>query len=106
MDIPGQWWTLFHSKPLNDMIEHAIRSNPDLEAAQAALRGAWENVYAQQDAFFPSVDASFSPKRQQTAAVLSSPLAIGNNIYILHTAQVAVAMRRMYSAAHDERWNR
>ncbi len=91
MDIPGQWWTLFHSKPLNDLIEQALKANPDLEAAQAALRGAWENVYAQQGAFFPSVDANFNPTRQQTAGVLSSPLANGSNIFSLHTAQVSVA---------------
>ncbi len=91
MDIPGQWWTLFHSKPLNDLIEQALKANPDLEAAQAALRGAWENVYAQQGAFFPSVDASFNPTRQKTAGVLTSPLASGSNIFSLHTAQVSVA---------------
>jgi len=91
MDIPGQWWTLFHSKPLNDLIEQALKSNPDLDAAQAALRGAWENVYAQQGAFFPSIDASLNPTRQKTAGVLSSPLANGNNIFNLHTAQVSVS---------------
>src|SRR5208283_2436961 len=31
MDIPGQWWTLFHSKPLDDLIEQALKANPDLE---------------------------------------------------------------------------
>ena len=91
MDIPGQWWTLFHSKPLNNLIEQSLKANPDLGAAQAALRGAWENVYAQQGSFFPSVDANFTTTRQKTAAVLSSPLASGTNIYSLHTAQVAVA---------------
>src|SRR5208337_1654763 len=91
MDIPGQWWTLFHSKALNDLIEQALKANPDLESAQAALRGAQENVYAQQGVFFPGVEASFNPTRQKTAGVLSSPLANGNNVYSLHTAQVAVA---------------
>ena len=91
MDIPGQWWALFRSKPLDDLIEQALKANPDLEAAQASLRGAWENVYAQQGSFFPSVEASFNPTRQKTAATLSSPLASGSNIYSLHTAQVAVS---------------
>ena len=27
-DIPGQWWTLFHSQPLNDLIEASIKANP------------------------------------------------------------------------------
>ncbi len=91
MDIPGQWWTLFHSKPLNDLIEQALKANPDIEAAQAALRVARENVYAQQGAFFPSIDADFNPTRQKTAGVLTSPLANNNYIYSLHTAQVSVA---------------
>ena len=32
MDIPGQWWTLFHSKPLNGLIDDSIKNNPDLAA--------------------------------------------------------------------------
>ncbi|MFY9948170.1 MAG: hypothetical protein WAK27_05705, partial [Candidatus Sulfotelmatobacter sp.] len=27
-DIPGDWWTLFHSKPLNDLIERSLKNNP------------------------------------------------------------------------------
>ena len=46
-DIPGEWWILFHSKPLNDLIERALKANPDLKAAQAALAVAIENVLAQ-----------------------------------------------------------
>jgi len=91
MDIPGQWWTLFHSRPLNDLIEQSLKANPDLEAAQAALRVAWENVYAQQGAFFPSVEANFNPTRQKTAGVLTSPLANNSYTYSLYTAQVSVA---------------
>src|SRR6266481_6854058 len=52
LDIPGQWWTLFHSEALNSLIEQALRNNPTLPAAQAALGQAWENVYAAQGAFF------------------------------------------------------
>ncbi|MGD0586352.1 MAG: efflux transporter outer membrane subunit [Oryzomonas sp.] len=91
MDIPGQWWTLFHSKPLDDLIEQALKANPDVEAAQAALRGAWENVYAQQGAFFPSIEANFNPTRQKVSDALSSPLANNSNLFSLHTAQVSVA---------------
>lgn len=91
MDIPGQWWTLFHSKPLNDLIAQALKANPDTGAAQAALRVAWENVHAQQGAFFPSVEANFNPTRQQVSSQLASPLASGSNIFSLHTAQVSVS---------------
>ena len=38
MDIPGQWWTLFRSAALNALVEEALRANPNVSAAQAALR--------------------------------------------------------------------
>ena len=91
IDIPAQWWTLFHSKALNNLIERAIKANPDLEAAQAALRVAQENVYAQRGAFFPSISAGFNPTRQKIPDALTSPLASNSNLYSLHTAQVSVA---------------
>ena len=52
-DIPGQWWTLFHSQPLNDLIEQSIKANPNMTAAQAALRQARENTLAQKGAYYP-----------------------------------------------------
>lgn len=67
LDLPGQWWTLFHSKGLNSLIEKALAANPDLAAAQAALRVAKENVYAQVGVLFPQVDANFNAIRQQAA---------------------------------------
>jgi hypothetical protein len=27
LDLPGQWWTLFHSKPLNELIDRALAAN-------------------------------------------------------------------------------
>src|SRR5580658_6177412 len=36
-DIPGDWWTVFHCQPLNDLIERSLKANPDLKSAQAAL---------------------------------------------------------------------
>ena len=92
LDIPGQWWTLFHSAPLNALIEEALKNNPTLPAAEAALRQAWENVYAEQGAFFPTVAASFSPSRNKTATGALSPAsASGNPFYSLYTGQVTVS---------------
>jgi NodT family efflux transporter outer membrane factor (OMF) lipoprotein len=91
LDIPGQWWTLFHSAALNTLVETALRNNPTLPAAEAALRQAWENVYAEQGAFFPTVVASFSPSRNKTATgALSAASASGNPFYSLYTGQIAV----------------
>src|SRR5580658_8235565 len=32
-DIPGEWWTVFHSKQLNELIERSLKANPDIKAA-------------------------------------------------------------------------
>lgn len=67
MDIPGQWWTLFRSPQLNALVEEALRANPDVSAAQAALRQANELVYADQASLFPSVGANLSKTREKVS---------------------------------------
>jgi len=64
-DIPGDWWTLFRSRHLNGLIEQALKANPGLQAAQAALRQAKETVQAQAGTLLPTVDANGSVTRQQ-----------------------------------------
>jgi NodT family efflux transporter outer membrane factor (OMF) lipoprotein len=64
-DIPGEWWTLFHSQELNDLIAEALQANPTLQAAQAALWQAKENLFAQKGKLLPSVDANSSATREQ-----------------------------------------
>jgi NodT family efflux transporter outer membrane factor (OMF) lipoprotein len=63
LDLPGQWWTLFHSRPLNALVERALANNADVQAAQAALRVARENVRAQRGTLFPQLDAGFTGTR-------------------------------------------
>jgi NodT family efflux transporter outer membrane factor (OMF) lipoprotein len=55
------------------------------------LRQAQELVAAQRGFFYPTVQASYSPIRQRTAASLSSPLNSPETIFTLHTAQVSVS---------------
>ncbi|WP_426193972.1 efflux transporter outer membrane subunit [Pseudomonas sp. NFXW11] len=65
MDIPGQWWTLFRSPALDALVQEALRANPDIDAAQAALRQANELLYAEQASLFPTLSASASKTRQK-----------------------------------------
>jgi NodT family efflux transporter outer membrane factor (OMF) lipoprotein len=90
-DIAGDWWTLFHSKPLNALIERSLKANPNLKAAQAALLVARENVKAQYGSYYPSVTGSFSAARQETPAVIA-PVPNNNALYFnLYTPQVSVS---------------
>ena len=90
-DVPRNWWTLFGSEELDALVEQALRNNPDVASAQAALRQAMENTAAQRGAFFPTAQASFDAQRQRNAVgVLAPTLASGTSLFNLYTPQVAV----------------
>jgi len=90
-DIAGDWWTLFHSQPLNDLIELALTNNPDLKAAEEALSVAQETVLVQRGVYFPSVMGSFSATRQKQPGTLA-PVPSSNAFqYNLFTPQVNVS---------------
>ena len=90
-DIAADWWTLFHSKPLNDLIEQSLASNPDLKAAHAALLVARENVLAQRGAYYPSVAANFSASRQRQSGQIAPTLNSNEFLFNLFTPQVSVS---------------
>jgi NodT family efflux transporter outer membrane factor (OMF) lipoprotein len=94
-DIAGDWWTLFHSRALNELIELSLTNNPNLKAAQAALSVARENVLAQRGAYFPSVTAGFSASRQKQSEALAPvpnfPVVPNEFQYNLFTPQVSVS---------------
>src|SRR5271170_142801 len=54
-DIQADWWTVFHSDPLDRLVQQALAKNPNLEAAQAGVRVALENVKAQIGSYYPTV---------------------------------------------------
>lgn len=90
LDIPSQWWTLFRSPALTTLVERAFKGNPSLAAAEAALRQARELVYAQQAAYYPTVQAGFAPSVQKASSTLSPPLNTPPLRYQLYTAQLSV----------------
>jgi NodT family efflux transporter outer membrane factor (OMF) lipoprotein len=90
-EIPSEWWALFHSQPLNDLIERSLKANPDFKAAEAALTVARENVLAQRGAYYPSVAAGISASRSKTSNELA-PIPNSNTLnYSLYTPQVSVS---------------
>ncbi len=91
-EIPGDWWTLFHSKSLNALIEESLARNPDIEAAQAALSAARETTLAGRGAYYPSVSAGLSATRQQDPPGALAPVPSNNAfLYNLFTPQVSVS---------------
>jgi NodT family efflux transporter outer membrane factor (OMF) lipoprotein len=92
MNIPGQWWNLFRSPALDALIKQALAANPTLNAAEASLRVAQENLLAQQGSFFPSIGAGISQSENRTSTASLAPVsASGQPTYSLFTAKVAIS---------------
>lgn len=108
-DVPYKWWESFGSPALNELVEQALLANPSVAAAQATLRQAQEQVYAQEGYFFPTLQANYQFERQKLAGNLggNSPGIQGNGrvittgaspqppynepvTYNFHTAQLTV----------------
>ena len=91
-DIPEDWWAMFHSRQLNDLVEQALAHNPDLKAAQAALLVAHENTRAQRGAYAPQVSAGASITRQKDPSATLAPVPANNSFaYTLITPQLSVS---------------
>jgi outer membrane protein TolC len=91
-DIAADWWRLFHSESLNTLVTQALAANPNLPAAQAALRQALENVAAQRGSYYPSVSVGLDASRNLTPTAAVSPAsASGNPYYSLITPQLNVS---------------
>ena len=116
-DLPGEWWTLFHSSALDQLIRQALANNPDIRAAEASLRQAQELAVAQRGALLPQVDATAGRSRNRVSGA-SSGLPAFSSLYNLNNASVGVSYdldlfggtRRSIEAAEAssdyQRWQR
>jgi len=94
MDIPSQWWTLFQSSKLNTLVEQSLKGNPNVGAAQAALRQARELYSAQWTSFFPTIQGNFSGTRSKNPiGTIANPTSLpqANPYYNLYTAQLTLS---------------
>lgn len=89
-NLPGDWWTLFHSKRLDALIQQSLKNNPDLKAAQAALTVANEDMLAQRGSYYPSATFSFSASHQRQAEVLAPVPNENLDLYNLYTPQLSI----------------
>ena len=83
-DIPFDWWKSFQCPELDRLVDQALRANPTIDSAKAALRQAQELVSAQRGYYFPTIGADYTVERQQLAGNLggNSPGIQGNGTVI------------------------
>jgi NodT family efflux transporter outer membrane factor (OMF) lipoprotein len=104
-DIPAQWWTVFRSPALDQLIRGALEQNPNMAAAEASLRQAQENYNAQAGSLvYPSVTGQLGAARQKTSAVTAGAAAGVFNLYnasvnVSYTPDVFGATRRTLESA-------
>ena len=91
LEIPQQWWEVFHCRPLNVIVERAIAENADLAAARAAVRIAQANTDAERGSAAPQVSAGFNASRQKPSTAQASASGTSVSPYSLHSGQLSVS---------------
>ncbi len=89
--VGGDWWTAFGSPQIDALVQRALKANPDLEAARAALRAAHEAYLVQRGALLPTADASYNVTREKSSNALSPVLNDNADLFTLHTVTLTVA---------------
>lgn len=101
-DISSSWWTIFHSKELNALIEQGLKYNTTIEMSQANLRNARANLLAVVGPkLFPNATTQFSGNRERVSLIAAgvnltpvpgqtSPFVIKNQ-YDLYNASIGVS---------------
>jgi NodT family efflux transporter outer membrane factor (OMF) lipoprotein len=64
-DISSEWWKLFHSAPLDDVLGQAVAGNRTLAAANASLAQAHEAVAVAASGYYPHLDFGASAERER-----------------------------------------
>jgi NodT family efflux transporter outer membrane factor (OMF) lipoprotein len=114
MDIPAQWWTQYQSEELNRLVLQALKANPNVDAAKAALRQSHELREAQRSAYLPTVLGNVGAVRSRYPSnTLTAPAVSSSTTYNLYTAQLSLsylpdvfgATRRSVEAAEAQEEN-
>src|ERR1700734_1024107 len=72
-ELAGEWWQLFSSPQLDEVVRSSITGSPTLVAANATLAEAREEVTVARAAFLPSVSAVAGAQRAG-AGTLRTPV--------------------------------
>jgi len=88
--IPEQWWKLFQSEDLSQLVTLGLQNSPTLAAASAKLRASQENLSADTGSLlYPSIDLPLNSSRQKISGATFGNA--GNpSIFTLHNASINV----------------
>ena len=91
-DIPADWWTMFQSEPLDQLVRRALRGSPTVDAARAALRSAQASYEAGRGALLvPALDAQAAATRERVPG--AGQPSVPGSVFTLFNASVNVSYR-------------
>lgn len=84
--VPENWWYLFHSPQINELVQQGLNNSPDLASAKATLQEAQDTFKAEVgNLMLPAIDFGADASRNR-----NSPIQFGsesvNNIFNLYSA--------------------
>lgn len=81
--IPQQWWQLFQSDVLNQLVEQGLANSPTVEMAQAQLAAAEALYRSEQDAVqLPAVNLAVNGSRTATSGALVGQVGSGSRLSV------------------------
>jgi NodT family efflux transporter outer membrane factor (OMF) lipoprotein len=93
-DIPADWYDLFQSEQLDDLVRRALHDSPTVEAAKAALRSAEATYIAERGALLlPQADGQFSVTRERVPGAAFGAPEVPASLFTLYNAAVNVSYR-------------
>ncbi len=112
-EIEGNWWTLFRSNAIDQLVKQALEHNRSLAASKATLAQAQELALAQAGSRYPQVDLTAGVGRQRYGTEFLGGIglppftyfAVGPTVsYTLdYTGGVARSVEQRYALAEVER---
>ena len=93
-DVSARWWAAFKSPLLNELVKQSVDNNPNLQAAEAAIKVAQYNAQAQRGLFFPQVTGNTTAQQilvSNPSQVPPVPLAGQQTEFSLATNQLTVS---------------
>lgn len=93
-DIPVDWWTLYHSSALDDLVREALADSPTVQAARATLTTAVETWKANRGGLLlPAFDAQGQATREREPGAVVGDPSVPSFIFNLFDASVSVTYR-------------
>jgi len=88
--VAAEWWQLFDSPQLSELVAESLSGNPTLDAARASLRASQDNLRSGYGIFYPQLALDASATRQRFAPIKFGS-SVPSSIFNLFTLSASVS---------------